>query len=50
MRMPLTFPDTRQAELNSVSVPSALVHQRQTAELRHLTPVQELLEKRTPSH
>ncbi|KAG7263998.1 hypothetical protein CRUP_013474 [Coryphaenoides rupestris] len=38
------------AELDSVSVPGALVHQRQTAKLCHLPPVQELLATTSRSH
>lgn len=38
-----TSPDSRQADVDGVSVSSSLVHQSQTPELRHLPPVQELL-------
>lgn len=38
-----TSPDSRQADVDGVSVSGSLVHQSQTPELCHLPPVQELL-------
>lgn len=38
-----TSPDSREADVDSVSVSGSFVHQSQTAELGHLPPVQELL-------
>lgn len=38
-----TFPDSRKADVDPVSVPGSFIHQSQAAKLCHLSSVQELL-------